>query len=96
VPSYSRVFSLGLVLLGAADGIELAPQLLDHSLQIFDGGQVFLKRNRKFAGDPIGGDTDWLLDILEGVFNYRTFVILAKEQADCRIVPSCSEDAVNS
>jgi hypothetical protein len=79
--SCSRRLSIDFALAG---GLELAAQLFDHSLEVFDRGQVLLERRRQLARDPVGGDADRLGDIPECILDYRAVAALAQQKTQGR------------
>src|SRR5258708_4766938 len=50
--------------------LDLMTQLADDLLQILDRRQLLTDRCRQLPGDPVGGDTDRLLDVLEGILHH--------------------------
>jgi len=77
-----------------AGGLELAAQLFDHPLEVFDRGQVLLERRRQLSRNPVGGDADRLGDVPERILDDRAVPALAQQKTQGRPVGRRPDEVV--
>jgi hypothetical protein len=60
----------------------LRTELVDDFLEVLDVGELFANRLGKLACDPICGDANWLVEVLQSVLHHWAAPALAKKEAD--------------
>ena len=63
-------------------GLHLTPELGNHLLEILHRRNFLADGRRQLPGHPVGGYTDGLSDVLQGVLDDRTAAALAKQEPD--------------
>ena len=64
-------------------------------LDIFDGWQLLAEFLRDFVSYPVLADTNWLIDVPQGIFGNQVVLALAQEQADSGRVLLCLQDIIH-
>ncbi len=62
--------------------LHLRTELVDDFLEVLDAGELFPNRLGKLACDPICGDANWLVQVLQSVLHDWAAPALAKKEAD--------------